>query len=90
MLYVTRVQAERFPSREDYEAVKDEFCIRVETIAAARPDLTLMHALPRVNEIHPDVDNLPQAKYFEQAGRAVFVRMALLSLMKENGPITVA
>ncbi len=47
-----------------------------------------MHALPRVNEIHPDVDNLPQAKYFEQAGRAVFVRMALLSLMKKNGPIS--
>jgi len=90
VLYVTRVQAERFPSREDYEVVKDEFCVRVETIAAAKPDLTLMHALPRVNEIHPDVDNLPQAKYFEQAGRAVFVRMALLSLMKENGPITVA
>jgi aspartate carbamoyltransferase catalytic subunit len=88
VLYVTRVQAERFPSREDYEAVKDEFCVRVETVATARPDLTIMHALPRVNEIHFDVDNLPQAKYFAQASRAVFVRMALLSLMKENGPIT--
>jgi aspartate carbamoyltransferase catalytic subunit len=90
VLYVTRVQGERFPNRGDYEAVKDEFCIRAETIAAARPDLVLMHALPRVNEIHPDVDNLPQAKYFEQAGRAVFVRMALLSLMKESGPIAAA
>lgn len=88
VLYVTRVQAERFPSRQDYEAVKDEFCVRPETVVAARPDLTIMHALPRVNEIHEDVDNLPQAKYFAQAGRAVFVRMALLSLMKERKPIS--
>ena len=90
VLYVTRVQEERFPNREEYQAVKDEFCIRPETLATAKPDMILMHALPRVNEIHPAVDDLPQAKYFEQASRAVFVRMALLSLLKERGPIVAA
>jgi len=90
VLYVTRVQEERFTNPKEYQAVKDAFCLRRGTLAAAKPDMIVMHALPRVNEINTEVDNLPQAKYFDQASRAIFVRMALLSLMKEHGPIAAA
>lgn len=81
VLYVTRVQAERFSAPQEYDAVKDAYCIRPETLTIAKPDMILMHPLPRVNEIDPAVDAMPQAKYFAQAERAVFVRMALLTLM---------
>lgn len=90
ILYVTRVQEERFADKAAYAKVKDDFILRPEALLAAKKDMTLMHALPRVNEIHRDIDRTTQARYFEQAGRAVFVRMALLSLMKESGPILAA
>lgn len=90
ILYVTRVQEERFADKEAYAKVKDDFILNLNSLRGAKKDMTLMHALPRVNEIHMDIDQLPQAKYFEQAGRAVFVRMALLTLMKESCPLLAA
>lgn len=90
VLYVTRVQEERFADKAEYARVKNSFILTPESLKKAKKNMTLMHALPRVNEIHPDVDKLPQAAYFEQAGRAVFVRMALLTLMKRDAPLVAA
>ncbi|MFB6119590.1 MAG: aspartate carbamoyltransferase [Halobacteriaceae archaeon] len=78
VLYVTRIQAERFPDEEEYEKVAGEYSVDEETLAAAPDDLTVMHPLPRVDEIDPEIDDAPQAQYFEQAHNAVPVRMALL------------
>lgn len=84
VLYVTRIQEERFSHPEEYQEIKGRYSIRRQNLVDAKTDIILMHPLPRVNEIHPEIDNLPQAKYFEQADCAVFVRMALLSLLKER------
>jgi len=78
VLYVTRIQAERFPDEEEYEKVAGEYSVDSETLAAGPDDLTVMHPLPRVDEIDPEIDDSPQAQYFEQAHNAVPVRMALL------------
>lgn len=83
VLYVTRVQGERFDTKEGYDAVKNSYCIGKIDLVKAKKDVIIMHPLPRVNEIHPEVDALPNAKYFEQAANGVFARMALLSLMKK-------
>lgn len=85
ILYATRVQSERFASKEEYDAVKDSYCLVKKDLVGAKKDVIIMHPLPRVNEIHPEVDTLPNAKYFEQAANGVFVRMALLSLINKNG-----
>jgi len=81
VLYVTRIQRERFPDEEEYEAVAGQYRISVETLADAKADLAVMHPLPRVDEIDPAVDALPNAKYFDQAHNGVPVRMALLDLL---------
>jgi aspartate carbamoyltransferase catalytic subunit len=81
VLYVTRIQRERFPDEEEYRAVAGEYRIDADTLAAADPDLTVMHPLPRVDEIAPDVDETEHAQYFEQAHNGVPVRMALLDAM---------
>ena len=81
ILYVTRVQGERFASKEEYDSVKDSFRLTIKDLVHAKKDLIIMHPLPRVNEIDPGVDELPNAKYFEQAANGVFVRMALLALI---------
>jgi aspartate carbamoyltransferase catalytic subunit len=78
VLYVTRIQRERFPDENEYRAVAGEYQIARETLAAASDDLTVMHPLPRVDEIAPDIDETAHAKYFEQAHNGVPVRMALL------------
>ena len=88
VLYVTRVQKERFADAAEYETVKNAFTLTPESLARTKKDMILMHPLPRVNEIDPAVDALPQARYFEQAARAVFVRMALLALMQAPAPVT--
>jgi aspartate carbamoyltransferase catalytic subunit len=80
-LYVTRIQRERFPSESEYREVAGEFRIDAETLATARDDLAVLHPLPRVDEIAPDVDDTPHARYFEQAHNGVPVRMALLDLL---------
>ncbi|HDI52683.1 MAG TPA: aspartate carbamoyltransferase, partial [Candidatus Bathyarchaeota archaeon] len=81
VLYVTRVQKERFPRPEDYEAVKDAYRIDREMLRDAREDLIVMHPLPRVTEIATDVDETPHAWYFKQVRHGIYVRMALLALV---------
>ncbi len=81
VLYVTRTQKERFSSESEYEAVKNRYTITKKMVEMGKRDLIIMHPLPRIYEISSEVDDLPQAKYFEQAKNAVFVRMAILELM---------
>jgi len=81
VLYVTRIQAERFPDENEYRAVAGEYQIDAETLEAARDDLTVMHPLPRVDEIAHDIDETDHAHYFQQAHSGVPVRMALLDLV---------
>lgn len=81
VLYVTRVQQERFDNKEEFEKIKNYYCITKEVLKDAKKDLTILHPMPRITEIDTTVDDLPQAKYFEQANYAVYIRMALLSLM---------
>ncbi|AUX08420.1 aspartate carbamoyltransferase catalytic subunit [Halalkaliarchaeum desulfuricum] len=84
VLYVTRIQRERFPDESEYRAVAGEYQIDADTLAAGRDDLTVMHPLPRVDEIAPDVDETDHARYFQQAHNGVPVRMALLEMLLEN------
>ncbi len=81
VLYVTRIQRERFPDENEYRAVAGEFGIDRNTLAAANEDLAVMHPLPRVDEVAPDLDSTPHARYFEQAHNGVPVRMALLDTL---------
>lgn len=78
VIYDTRIQKERFESPERYELLKDSYVFNAETVARMRPDAILLHPLPRLGEITPEVDDLPQAKYFEEAQNGVYVRMALI------------
>jgi aspartate carbamoyltransferase catalytic subunit len=84
VLYVTRIQRERFPDESEYRAVAGEYQIDAATLEDARDDLTVMHPLPRVDEIAHDVDATDHAAYFEQAHNGVPVRMALLDLLLEG------
>jgi aspartate carbamoyltransferase catalytic subunit len=81
VLYVTRVQKERFPDEQTYERVKDFYVIDEETVKSGKNELIVMHPLPRVNEIAYEVDKLPQARYFQQAKNGVWTRMAILKKM---------
>jgi aspartate carbamoyltransferase catalytic subunit len=82
VVYVTRIQKERFPDIEEYEKVKGAYVLTPEIVQTQlSPEAIVLHPLPRVDEIDPGVDALPQAKYFEQAGNGVPVRMALLKLV---------
>lgn len=78
VLYMTRVQRERFFNEEDYVRLKDSYILTPEKLKRAKKDLVIMHPLPRVNEIDQLVDEDPRAMYFEQARGGVFVRMALI------------
>jgi len=84
VLYVTRIQEERFPDESEYREVAGEYQIDAATLSAADEDLTVMHPLPRVDEIAYDVDETSHAKYFEQAHNGVPVRMALLDVLLED------
>jgi aspartate carbamoyltransferase len=81
VLYVTRVQKERFEEITDYESVKDLFVINPEIMKKAKDKMALMHPLPRVNEITMEVDDDPRAAYFRQMEYGLYVRMALLALV---------
>ena len=81
VLYVTRIQKERFPDAEEYTQVVGSYQINNELLKNAKKNLIIMHPLPRVTEIHPEVDSTPHALYFKQAFNGVPVRMALLSLV---------
>ncbi len=84
VLYVTRIQAERFPDESEYRQVAGEYQIDAGTLDRAKDDLTVMHPLPRVDEIAHDVDATDHAQYFQQAHNGVPVRMALLDLLLED------
>lgn len=79
LLYMTRIQKERFADVAEYERLKGAYILTKEMIERINPNLTVMHPLPRVNEITTDVDPLPGAAYFRQAGNGVYVRMALIA-----------
>ena len=81
VLYVTRVQKERFHDLDEYEKVKDKFIITPQTLLSAKQQMIVLHPLPRVNEIHPEVDFDPRAAYFRQMKYGLYVRMALLALV---------
>jgi len=81
IVYVTRVQRERFENPEDYEKVKGVYVINREVINRAKKGITILHPLPRVDEISTDVDDYEGAAYFRQAHNGLYVRMALLSLV---------
>ena len=85
LLYMTRVQRERFFNEEDYVRLKDFYILDKAKMALAGPDMLVMHPLPRVNEISVEVDNDPRAAYFRQVQFGVYVRMALiLTLLEVN------
>ncbi len=81
VLYVTRVQKERFEDPEVYESVKSAFVITPETLQSAKEEMIVMHPLPRVGEISMDVDDDPRAAYFRQMEYGLYVRMALLAMV---------
>ncbi|CAM2934135.1 MULTISPECIES: aspartate carbamoyltransferase [Halobacterium] len=81
ILYVTRIQRERFPDENEYQKVAGEYQLTATHLEAAKDDLTIMHPLPRVDEIAPEIDDTDHAAYFEQAHNGVPVRMALLDLV---------
>ncbi len=81
LLYVTRIQKERFPDPEDYVRVAGAYTISAETLRDAKPGLRVLHPLPRVGEIATDVDETDHAAYFRQAFNGVPVRMALLEML---------
>lgn len=81
VIYVTRIQKERFVEPWEYEKVKDQFIMWKEILEFAKNDVTIMHPLPRVNEVKEEIDELPNAAYFRQAANWVPIRMALLYLL---------
>ena len=78
VLYMTHIQRERFADPAEYERLKDSYILTAEKLVTAKPSLTILHPLPRVNEIAVDVDDDPRAKYFTQALCGKYVRMALI------------
>jgi len=81
VLYVTRIQKERFPDLGEYEKVRGTYKVDLDLLRNAKDDLVVLHPLPRVDEIAVEVDSTPFAKYFEQTRNGVIVRMALLALV---------
>jgi aspartate carbamoyltransferase catalytic subunit len=81
IIYMTRVQKERFSDPVEYEKVKNVYVLRNNMLEGTKPSMRVLHPLPRVNEIHPDVDASPKAYYFPQAMNGVYTRMAIMSLI---------
>ena len=81
VLYVTRIQEERFKSKEEYLRVKDHYLLTQTIVNKSKPKLAILHPLPRINEIAPEVDLDPKARYFKQAENGLYLRMALLALV---------
>ena len=84
ILYMTRIQRERFSHNEDYAKLKDSYILNKQSIINAKKDMFIMHPLPRVNEISTDLDNDPRAVYFNQAELGMYVRMALILFLLNN------
>ena len=83
ILYMTRVQKERFFNEEDYLRMKDFYILDKAKMALAKENMLVLHPLPRVNEISVEVDNDPRAAYFKQAAYGVYIRMALILTLLE-------
>lgn len=81
VLYVTRIQKERFSDPSKYKEVKDSYKVNLKLLEPAKSSLRILHPLPRVDEISPEVDSSPYAKYFQQAFHGVAIRMSILSLL---------
>jgi len=81
VLYVTRIQKERFPDLAEYAKVKGSYRIDLKTLNEAKKDLIILHPFPRIDEIASEVDNTPYARYFQQVWNGIVVRMALLALI---------
>lgn len=85
VLYVTRIQRERFASPEAYEAVKGCYVVNNDVLARAKPDMVVLHPLPRVDEVDPEVDfDIKRAAYFRQMRCGLFIRMALLAMVLQS------
>ena len=84
ILYMTRVQKERFFNEADYMRLKDYYILDNNKLKKAKKDLSILHPLPRVNEISTEVDEDKRAKYFEQAYNGVYIRMALILSLLEG------
>ena len=90
VLYMTRIQQERFSSVENYQKLKDSYVLNKEKLALAKKDMSILHPLPRVNEISLDVDSDPRACYFKQVLNGKYIRMALiLKLLSDTSIDTV-
>jgi len=81
VLYVTRIQRERFPDPAEYAKVKGAYRIDLEILRKAKKDMIILHPLPRLDEVASEVDSTPQARYFQQVWNGIVVRMALLTLV---------
>lgn len=81
VIYMTRIQKERFGSLEDYEKVRGSYILTADDLTAAKPGMIVMHPLPRVDEIANSVDNTPHSKYFKQVWYGLLVRMSLIGLV---------
>jgi len=81
ILYVTRMQRERFTDMSEYERLKNKFILTLDILTSAKKDISIMHPLPRVNEVDHEVDSLPNAAFFRQAWNGIPIRMALLYLL---------
>ena len=81
VLYMTRIQKERFADPAEYERLKGSYILTREMVERLKPDVTVLHPLPRVNEIATDVDSLSNAAYFRQMRNGVYIRMALIALV---------
>ncbi len=88
ILYMTRIQAERFSNKDDYERLKDSYVLTRDKLSDAKQDMAVLHPLPRVTEISTDVDDDPRAAYFDQAAYGRYIRMALiLKLLKSKDSV---
>ena len=81
IIYMTRIQKERFSDPIDYEKVKNAYILNRSLLGNTKPNMKILHPLPRVNEINEDVDDLPQAYYFQQALNGLYVRQAILKII---------
>lgn len=88
MLYMTRIQRERFASEAEYLAEKDTYVLDKKKLKKSRRDMIVMHPMPRVDEISVDVDEDERAVYFKQAKYGMYVRMALIMTLLESGSPT--
>jgi len=84
ILYVTRIQKERFASDEEYEKACGQFCVTPRLMTSANKRCIVMHPLPRLDEISPEFDSDPRAAYFRQAESGMYVRMAILAAVLDR------